>query len=86
MKRNFFQEPKPKGISEITEALEEYEMEGSYCSAIIDYNQDDGDFKGYSAEIYDDSDNMIFLTLGYDNEEDLRSDLFSCGIDKISHY
>lgn len=82
MKRTMFGDPRPKGVDEILEALEEQgnpQGRGAYCD-IIDGPEDDGQGgHGYSAEVM--TDEGSFSTLAYDTSEALVKDLRAAGID-----
>jgi hypothetical protein len=81
MFRNAFGEPKPKGKNEIIDALDEYALNPRECSAVLNYNEDDGVYTGWTATI--DGESIQIDTLGYQSKNDLLNNLKSVGIVSI---
>lgn len=85
MKRNLHNEPRPKGLDEIMEAIDETGIDPSDCNAELERSDDDGDFTGWTAEIRNNEDGESpFSTLGYADKEDLLKDLKAAGFTDIS--
>lgn len=74
MKYNFFNEPIPSGASEIGEALMYFDMVAHEANVMIDFDETDGNFCGFSATVSDEFSNS-FTTMGYESKEQLLADL-----------
>lgn len=70
--------------TELLEALEECDRDGSDFEAIVSYEEDNDGFgnKGWTAELI--AEEINFSTLAYDDKDALMSDLEACGISNIS--
>jgi hypothetical protein len=85
MKHNMFGEPRPANYAEIIEALDETGRSGDECSADVEYADDQGEFKGWTADVRDsESGDSVFGTLGYADKGDLLKDLKAAGITDIN--
>ena len=76
MKRNLFGDPRPANYDEIIEALDQRDADPIECNAELTFNEDEGDYHGWSAEVRDNATgNEVFTTLGYESKEALIRDL-----------
>jgi hypothetical protein len=80
MKYNTFGEPKPANLDELEEAFREIDCVIEDVSVMIDFNEDDGEFHGFTAEIIDHDQDKTFSTLGYESKDQLISDLIAAGV------
>lgn len=89
MKRTMFNDPRPKGVEEINEAMAELGLDVSEGRAMIDEPGDDGQGgHGWTAEIdapNEEGDPVTFTTLAYDTRELLVADLEAVGITDIEN-
>lgn len=81
MKRNAFGDPQPLGFDEIMEALMEKDWQPEQCYVMVQHDEDEAPFGGWTAEIAGDND--IVNTLGYADKDALLKDLKSAGLRHI---
>lgn len=74
-------EPRPANEDEIMEALDHCGAVADTVNAEITHDAEEGDFKGYSAEVRDnETGDEYFTTLGFADLDELRNALVNAGI------
>lgn len=89
MLRTTFGQPRPKGMDEIKECLEDSPYpHPDDVNASIAYDDTEGSIVfGWSAEVFDNVDgDEVLQTAGYANKEDLLADLRAAGITDIADH
>lgn len=84
MRRNMFGEPQPATFDEISEVMNDADLNPSQCSVtILDSNDEDYPFKGWTAEIIG-PDGTTINTLGFTDPVELESGLNSLGFNDVT--
>jgi len=83
MNRNFFGEPIPSNLDEINEALAENDMVLEEVTAFIEFNEDEGQFNGWTANFIEPVTDRSFTTIGYESKEQLIAEIKFAGVDHI---